>query len=148
MSVPVEIDFAQVLMGDGASPEVFTVICDLTNVNINEGAETSTRYRRDCTTPGTPPKRRSRVTGTFWDVTGTGLSNAPQIATLKAALGARKNYQIIGYRDDGTPAGAEIGTWEGEAIMTARNYSVDREGDTSMEINLEGQDDLTYTPAS
>lgn len=148
MSVPIEIDFAQIRMGNAADPEVFTVICDLTSVSINEGAETSTRYRRDCATPNKPAMRRSRVQGTFWDVTGTGISNTVQIPTLKAALGVRKNYEIIGYRDDGTDEGAEIGTWAGEAILTARNYSVDREGETSMEVTLEGQDALVYTAAA
>ena len=148
MSVPVEIDFAQVLMGDGASPEVFTAICDLTSVTLNEGAETSTRRRRDCAKPNKPAARYSKVMGTFWDVSGTGLSNAPQIATLRAALGKHKNYKIIGYRDDGTDAGDEVGTWSGQGVMTGRNYSIDREGDTSMEINIEGEGDLLFTPAS
>jgi len=147
MSLPVEFDFAQVKIGDGADPEAFTVICDLTGVNVNEGAETSTRYRRDCTAPGTPAKRRSRVMGTFWDITGSGLADAGQTATLRAAVGVRKNYQIPVYRDDGTAGGALLGTYSGEAIMTARNIAIDRNGETSMEVTLEGQDTLTYNAA-
>ncbi|WP_066795058.1 hypothetical protein [Sphingomonas soli] len=147
MSVPVEIDFAQIKMGNAADPEVFTVICDITSVSINETAETSTRRVRDCTKPNKPAGRRSRVLGTAWDVTGSGLSSADQIATLKAAVGRHKNYEIVGYRDDGTDAGEEIGTWSGQAVMTARNYSIDREGDTGMEITLEGEGDLTYVAA-
>lgn len=147
MSVPVEYDFAQVKIGDGADPEGFTVICDLTSVSVNEGAETSTRYRRDCTTPGKPATRRSRVLGTFWDITGSGLSNATQTATLRAALGVRKNYEISVYADDGTDAGELLGTYSGEAILTARNLSIDRESESSMELTLEGQNALTYTAA-
>lgn len=147
MSVPAEIDFAQVLLGNGADPEVFAVICDLTSVNLNEGAETSTRYRRDCTKPNKPGTRSSRVTGTFWDVTGTGLSNEAQIATLKAAIGKHVNYEIRGYRDDGTDGGELVGTWSGQAVMTARNYAFDREGDTSMEITLEGEGELAFVAA-
>lgn len=147
MSVPVEYDFAQVKIGDGADPEGFTVICDLTSVSVNEGAETSTRYRRDCTTPGKPATRRSRVLGTFWDITGSGLSNATQTATLRAAIGVRKNYEIPVYADDGTDAGQLLGTYSGEAILTARNLSIDRESESSMELTLEGQNTLTYTAA-
>lgn len=147
MSEPIEFDFARVRIGDGADPEVFAVICDLTQVSINEGAETSTRYRRDCTTPNKPATRRSRTTGTFWDVNGTGLVNEPQNATLRAAIGRRKNYEVEVYRDDGTDAGELLGTYSGEAIMTARNISTDREGDGSMEITLEGQNTLTYVSA-
>lgn len=147
MSVPVEFDFAQVKIGNGADPEVFTVICDLTSVSINEGAETSTRYRRDCTKPGAPATRRSRVLGKFWDVSGSGLSDASQVPTLRAAIGVRKNYEIPVYKDDGTDAGELLGTYTGEAILTARNTSIEREGETSMEVTLEGQDTLTFTPA-
>lgn len=148
MSVPIEYDFAQVKLGDGADPEAFAVICDLTSVNINEGAETTTRYRRDCATPGTPAKRRSRVTGTFWDVTGSGLSNAPQTEALRAVLGVRKNYEIDVFQDNGTSGGELLGTYSGEAIMTARNLSIDREGDSSMELTFEGQDTLSFDPVN
>lgn len=147
MSEPVVYDFAQVKYGDGADPEVFTVICDLSGVNINEGAETQTRYRGDCQYPGRPPKRRSRVTGTFWDITGTGLPDNAQNTAIRALVGKRKNYEIPVYRDDGTDAGELLGTYSGEAIMTARNISTDRGGDGGQEITLEGQDTLTYTPA-
>lgn len=147
MSEPVEFDFAQVKVGDGADPEVFTVICDITSVSLNETAETSTRRVRDCTKPGKPGARRSRVLGTGWDVTGTGLVDADQNPMLRAALGKKKNYEIPVYRDDGTDAGELLGTYSGEAVMTARNISMDREGDSSVEITLEGQGDLTWTAA-
>lgn len=147
MSTPIEYDFAQIKIGNGADPEVFTVVCDMTQVNVNEGAETSTKYRRDCAKPGAPAKRRSRVTGTFWDITGTGLVNNPQNATMRAAVGVRKNYEVDVFRDDGTDAGELLGTYSGEAIMTARNLSMDREGDSGQEITLEGQDALTFTAA-
>lgn len=147
MSLPTEPDFAQIKLGNGADPEVFTVICDVTQVNINEGAETTTRYRRDCALPGRPAKRRSRVVGTFWDITGTGLSDTGQTALLRAVLGVRNNYEIPVYQDDGTDAGVLLGTYSGEAILTARNISTDRAGEASMELTLEGQDTLTFTAA-
>lgn len=147
MSEPVEYDFAQVKFGDGGSPEAFTVICDLTQVTVSEAAQTSTRTRRDCTKPGKPGTRRSRVTGTSWDISGTGLSNATQNAALRALLGRRNNYEILMYADDGTDTGELLGTYSGEAIMTARELNPDREGESSMSITLEGQGDLTYEAA-
>lgn len=148
MSVPLEYDFAQIKMGDGATPEVFTVICDMIEVSVNEGAETTTRFRRDCTTPGTPGTRRSRIVGKFWDISGSGLINAPQNDDIRALVGVRKNYEIPVYQDDGTAGGELLGTYSGEAIMTVRNISVNREAESGQEITLEGQGVLTFTPAN
>jgi hypothetical protein len=148
MSVPTEIDFAIVRVGNGAEPEVFTTICDLTNVSLNETVNTSDRFVRDCAKPNKPGGRRTRVNGQQWDLTGSGLSNADQIVLLKGVLGKAVQYEIVGFRDDGTDAGAELGTWSGEGRMTARNYSFQREGDTSMEVTIAGHDDLAYAPAA
>lgn len=146
MSEPLEYDFAQIAFGDGADPEVFTVVCDMTQVTVNEGAQSNTYYRRDCATPGSPSKRRSRIVGTFWDISGTGLANAPQTDDLRALIGVRNNYEIYVYQDDGTPGGELLGTFSGEAIMTAKNNTINREGESAMEIALEGQSTLTFTP--
>lgn len=147
MSVPVEFDFAQVKIGNGADPEIFTVICDLTNVSINETAETSTRRKRDCAKPNKPGGRYSRVLGTAWDVTGSGIFDVGQIQLRKDALGKHKNYEIDGYRDDGTDGGELLGTYSGQAVMTANNLSTDREGDSSGEVTLEGEGDLVWAAA-
>lgn len=146
MSEPLEYDFAQIAFGDGGSPETFTVVCDMTQVTVNEGAQTNTYFRRDCTTPGSPSKRRSRVVGTFWDISGTGLANAPQTDDLRALIGVRNNYEIYVFQDDGSAAGERLGTYSGEAIMTAKNNNVNREGDSAMDISLEGQSTFTFTP--
>lgn len=150
MSEPVVYDFAQVKYGNGASPEVFVVVCDLTSVSVNEGAETQTRYRADCAKPGKPPRRMSRVTGSFWDVSGTGLPDHSQNAAVRGLVGRRRNYEIDVFRDDGTDEGELLGTYSGEAIMTARNLSMDRAGEGGQEITLEGQGELTFeaVPAS
>lgn len=144
MSEPLEFDFAQIKIGDGDDPEAFTVICDIAGVTVSEAAQTSQRFRRDCTLPGKPPTRKSRTTGTTWDISGTGLVDATQNATLRAANGRRKNYQVLVYEDDGTDAGNLLGTYSGEAIMTSREINMDREGESGQSISLEGQGTLTY----
>ena len=147
MSKPTEFDFAQVKYGDGEDPEAFTVICDLTGVTVTEAVQTSARFRRDCTMPGKPASRRSRVTGKTWDISGTGLVDATQNVAVRALVGVRRNYEIDVFKDDGTNAGELLGTYSGEAIMISREINTDREGESSMSISLEGQDDLTYTAA-
>lgn len=145
MSEPVTWDFARVKFGDGADPEVFTAVCDLIQVSVNETAETQARPRWDCAKPGAVPKTRRRVTATNWTITGTGLPDNSQNAPIRALLGKSVNYQAEMYRNDGTDAGELMGTYSGQAIMTTRNISTDRAGDAAQEITLEGEGDLTWT---
>lgn len=147
MSVPTEFDFAQIKIGDGGDPESFTVICDVVDVNINTTAQTNDRFRRDCTKPGEVPTRIVKVTGKQLDISGTGIHDTAQIATLQAAVGESKNYEIVGYEDDGTDAGAEIGTYAGAFVMTADNLAVVRDGDGGLQIDLANNGAWTYTAA-
>lgn len=147
MSLPTEIDFALVKKGNGASPEVFATVCGLTDVTINQTAQSSDRYVRDCAKPGKIPTRAQRITGRALDVTGSGLSNADTIEDLMDALGNLKNYEIELYQNDGTDTGELLGTLSMSSKMTAFNLSLPQEGDASGEITLPSHGDWTYTPA-
>src|SRR5687767_6981643 len=103
MSFPTEFDFVLVKIGDGAEPtENFTLICGIESITVTEDVNTSDRFRRDCEAPGSTPKRRSRVTGEQWQVTGSGVANLDQIDLLSAAKGVAKNYELEFGRRDGT----------------------------------------------
>jgi hypothetical protein len=136
MSLPTEADFALVKMGDGAGPEVFTLICGLTDVTINKSAATSDRYVRDCAKPGEVPFRKVKTNGRSLDVSASGLSNVDNIDTLDDALGVSKNFKIELYRDDGTDAGELLGTLSSAFVMTAANMGIPRENAASADVNL------------
>lgn len=147
MSYPNEIDAVIVKLGDGASPEVFTTICGVENATINETVQSNDRLRRDCAKPGMIPTRKVRVTGKQWDLTGSGVTNVDQIASLKAVLGVRRNYQLIAIKYDGTDDGDVLGTFAGPGVLTARNMSL-APNEASMEVTIAGEDELTWTPAA
>ncbi|TKD50222.1 phage tail protein [Sphingomonas baiyangensis] len=145
MSVPVEPDFAIAKMGDGEDPEVFSIMCALTNVAFNQAANTTDRYRIDCTKPGIPPSRKVFVTGKQWDVTASGVFSVDEIDRFNAALGVRKNYEIEFRQRDGTDMGILLGTYEGAAVMTANNVTVGEEG--TAEVTLAGEGEVVWTVA-
>lgn len=147
MSFPNEFDFILVKLGDGESPEAFTLLCGLENATINETVNTTDRFRRDCAKPGSIPKRKNHATGEQWDITASGVVNLDQIDLLNTAKGVRKNYELEFGRRDGTDAGEIIATASGPAMLTAR--SISGGGDEgSMEITLAGEDDLTWDSPS
>ena len=149
MSLPTEFDFALIKLGNGATPEVFTAICGLQDATINRTVNTQDRFVRDCTAPGSVPERLVKVTGRQTDITGTGLTNADEVAGVEAALGAVKNYKIEVYKDLGPddPAGELLGTWAGAFVLTAANNTIPREASASFEITLVSNGAVTWTAA-
>lgn len=147
MSYPTEIDAAVIRIGNGASPEVFEIACGIEAVTVNETANTSDRFRRDCAKPGAIPRRGVKVNGIQWDITGSGVANADMLTKLKAALGQHKNYEIDAIAYNGTDAGDLLGTFVGQGVMTAKNLNLQTNGDSTMEITIAGENDLVWTAA-
>lgn len=147
MSLPNEYDFALIKMGDGEGPEVFTAICGIQDVTVNEVVNTTDRYVRDCDAPGAVPQRRPKATGRQTDITGTGFTNADTVDDVRAALGVVKNYQVEVYNDDGTDEGELLGTYAGAFMMTANNNTIPRDGDATAEITLASDGAVTFTAA-
>ncbi len=145
MSFPLEPDFAVIKIGDGATPEVFTVLCGIDQVSVNSVVNTADRFRRDCAKPGAVPKRKVQAQGTQTDISGSGVFNVDQVAEFRAALGITRNYRVEIGRRDGTDAGEIMGHFTGPFMMTANNISVGDEG--SAEITLASDGDVVWTPA-
>ena len=148
MAIPNEPDFALIKKGDGATPtEVFTALCGLENVSINNTTQTAERNRRDCLTPGLPGVRRIRATGKTQTITGSGAVNKDSIAIFNTALGVVGNYKIELYKNNGTGAGVLMGTYAASYMLTSANDSIDPNGDSSCEITLECDGLWTWTAA-
>lgn len=149
MSEPNSADFALIKVQTAAGPPaVFTLLCGIESVNINRSAQTSETYRRDCAKPNRPGTRKLRVTGSSWSISGSGSDNVDIEATITDAFGVRKAYKVELYRDDGTDAGALMGTYAGSGILTTRNQAYSQENAGTSEITLEGEGALTWTAAS
>lgn len=139
MALPIEADFAVVKIGDGATPEVFTILCGLDNVEINRTANTSDRFRRDCNLPGSVPFRRSRTTGKQIDITASGAINIPDMPRYLAALGKTGNYRIeLGQYVIGNDAGDIVYEIVGPFNLTSANSSVGDEGSAQVTLASDG----------
>lgn len=147
MSEPNSADFALVKLLTATGPDVYTLLCGIENVTIPRTTQTSERFQRDCAKPNRPGTRKLRATGSSWSITGSGSDNIDQYATLTDAEGVRKSYHVELYKDDGTDAGELMGTYAGTAMMTARNQSFSQDNPGTLEITLEGEGQLAWTPA-
>lgn len=149
MAYPNSADFARIYIQTAEGPPVVqTLICGVEGVNINRSVQTSETYRRDCTTPNRPGKRKLRVTGSSWQITGSGSDNVDIYSDIEAVFGVRSVYNIELYKDDDTDAGELMGTYSGTAIMTAHNQAMTDEAPGTIDITLDGEDDLVWTAAA
>lgn len=147
MSFPVEADFALIKIGDGATPQVFTIACGIQDVTVNAVANTQDRFTRDCAKPGSIPVRKTKTTGRQLDITGTGLIDKAHITKFQDALGVVGDYKVELYQDDGTDNGTLLGTFDAAFNLTASNLSIPREGSASAEVTLANHGDWTWTAA-
>ncbi len=147
MSLPKEVGFAVLKIGDGATPEVFKIACGIQDVVLNHTADTRDRQVRDCTKPGETPNRRVKSTGQKLDITATGLTDADHIEIYSAAVGKVINYKIELLEDDNTDTGNLLGTLSGAFMMTANNMNLGRENDAGQEITLANDGPWTYVEA-
>lgn len=97
MSVPnvVRGTYITVLMGNGASPEVFVPICGLTTKTFTFQTNTSDDFVRDCADPESVPWRYVTATGKQCDLAGSGLLNLDQLEDILAANGELRNYRYV-----------------------------------------------------
>ena len=144
MSFPNELDFVVVEAGDGATPEVFTLLCGIDNVSVNNTVNTSDRFRRDCAKPGSVPRRKVQVQGSQTDITGNGVFNIDQVDLFQSLLGRPANYRVRGGKRDGTDAGEIVVEGTGPFVMTANNISIGEEG--TAEITLASDGDFEWSP--
>jgi hypothetical protein len=148
MSVPTNFDFAVFKIGDGTTPsEVFTIVCGVTDVTINQVANSSDRFIRDCAKPGQVPSRKVRVTGKQLDITATGLTDLTTFDTYSDVIGTRKNVKVELYADDGTDTGDLLGTIAANMLIASLNVGVPRDGESSAEFALASHGDWTFTAA-
>lgn len=108
--------YIDILIGDGAAPEVFTPICGLTARTFTHQVNTNDVFVPDCADPEDRPVRRLVPTGEQWDLSGEGLANLAQEAIIRGAVGVTKNYRFRVAR----PVGSIVGTgyWSGPAMLT------------------------------
>src|SRR6059058_4788037 len=75
--------YFSLMAGDGGSPETFTALCGITTRTFTHRRNTSDQYTRDCANPIDVPVRNLIVTGEAWTLSGSGVLNRSNLATLQ-----------------------------------------------------------------
>lgn len=130
--------------GDGGSPETFAALCGITTRNFTHAHATSDQYTRDCADPENVPHRRIIVTGESWSLSGNGLLNRANLATIQA-LDDGQTHNFRYYFTE--PTGDEVyqGYYEGPAIITSLQITGSDDAYASISLNIESDGQWTWT---
>lgn len=132
--------YIDILVGDGATPEAFSILCGLTTKTFTEQVNSSDIFIPDCADPEDVPVRRLNITGRQWSVAGEGSYNRAQGALIRSIVGVTKNYRFV----VSEPTGDDIddGYYEGQAALLNRQISGPGGGEfatASFQIESDGE---------
>jgi predicted secreted protein len=121
-----------ILVGDGASPEVFTAPCGLTTRGITFTASTNTTIIPDCADPEAPAWEAKDVNGLSAQVTGAGVMAVESFDVwnnwFQEALA--RNCQIV--LDD-----PQLGQWNGQFILASLKYGGARGQKVTVDVTMD-----------
>jgi len=134
-----------ILVGDGASPEVFAQPCGLTNNKVSVKAAANSTVVPFCDDPAAAAWDTKDVTSLSLSATGAGVMAVESFSVWNdwALNGTTRNVQIK--IDDGK--GNFLGYYSGSFILTAFNLTGTRGQKVTVDIALDNDDIVTWVPA-
>jgi hypothetical protein len=137
--------YFSLMLGGGGSPETFLALCGITTRTFAHKNNTSDTFTRDCADPENVPVRNLIVTGEQWDLTGSGVLNRDNLATIIAADdGLTHNFRFLFTE----PTGDLVlqGYWAGPGIITDLTVNGDDGGFANISLSIASDGAWTWTP--
>lgn len=132
-----------ILVGDGASPEVFSQPCGLTTRGIDFSASTNSTLIPDCDNLEAPAWEAKDVNALSASVTGSGVMAVESFATwndwFQEALA--RNCQI-------KLDSASLGHWAGAFLLSGLKYGGQRGQKITVDITLANTGAIVWVPAT
>jgi hypothetical protein len=136
--------YFSLMLGDGGGPETFAALCGITTKNFVHQQNTNDVFTRDCADPENRPVRRVSVTGEQWDLTGNGVLNRANLATIQAADdGNPHNWRYLFTE----PATDEVfqGYYAGPGVITRFEITGDDPNFATIAITIASDGQWTWT---
>jgi hypothetical protein len=140
-------NYADIMYGDGADPEVFTQLCGISTRGLEVTYKTAFEAEDyDCTDPEAVAQTLKEVGAQDWSISGNGLYNRAQMAALRGLLGASQNWRFA--MDEPAADSIDDGWWQGSGFVSS--YKVDgNDGEwTKVSLTITGTALLTWADAS
>lgn len=137
--------YFSLMAGNGATPtEVFTALCGITTRSFTSQTNTQDVFTRDCADPENVPIRRVIPTGKQWDLTGEGVLNRENLATLQGLDdGQPHNFRFLFTE----PATDEVfqGYYGGAGVITNLAITAEDENFATISISIASDSEWPFT---
>lgn len=130
--------------GDGASPETFAALCGINTRNFTHAHATSDQYVRDCADPEDVPVRKLIVTGESWSLSGSGVLNRSNLATIQD-LDDGQTHNFRFYFTEPSGDAVYQGYYQGPAVITNFQITGDDGALATISLTLESDGAWTFT---
>ncbi|MCA6098865.1 phage tail tube protein [Bradyrhizobium australafricanum] len=132
-----------ILVGDGASPEVFAEPCGLTTKSFNLTASTNTTLIPDCDDPEAPAWEAKDVNSLAAQVSGSGVMAVESYAKWNDWFmsAAARNAQI-------KLDNAGLGHYAGSFILTSLKLTGTRGQKVTVDVTLDNDQAVTWVDAA
>jgi hypothetical protein len=138
-----------VLVGDGASPEVFTKVCGGTAKTFTIQKNTTDEFEEDCANPESVPVRVLQVTGIQWDMTLNAWYNRTQAALIRDLADDIDSRNFRFEIDEPPTEDIDAGTYQGKFLATNVQYNAGGQGEyMSMTISFASDGPVTWVDAA
>jgi predicted secreted protein len=121
-------------IGDGATPEVFTPMCGISEKGLQQTRQTSDTVDWDCADPDATPITVRDINQADWSASGSGLLHRPALATVQAAYDTTEpvNFRMI--FDEATGDEVIDGYYQGPGVIT--DFGINGSNGQYLQISL------------
>lgn len=131
-----------ILVGNGASPEVFAEPCGLTTRNFDLGASTNTTLIPDCADPEAPAWEAKDVSSLSATISGAGVMAVESFDTWNDWFMSALSKSIQVKLDS-----SDLGHWLGTFIISSLKYGGQRGQKVTIDLTLVNDGAVTWVPA-
>lgn len=130
-----------ILVGNGASPEVFSEPCGLTTKSFDMSASTNSTLIPDCDDPEAPAWEAKDVNSLAATLSGSGVMAVESFDTWQDwfMLATSKNIQI-------KLDNASLGQWEGSFIISSLKYGGQRGQKVTIDVTMVNDGAVVWNP--
>lgn len=142
-------NYADIMFGDGADPEVFTQLCGINTRGITityANAFEMTDY--DCADPEDAGHIVRDVGAQDWSITGSGLYNRAQMAAIRGLMGSTQNWRFALDEPAAPAVAVDAGYWQGAGFISSFEITGNDGEWTQASITITASDMLTWADAA
>lgn len=114
--------YIDVLVGNGATPEVFTKLCGLTTKTFTAQKNTTDIFIPDCDDPEIIQSRYLNITGIQWDLSAEGLYNRAQGPLIRDLVNDLASSNMRFYFAEPGADPVDSGYFEGLGLVTNAQF--------------------------